>query len=196
MKTLKTTTLLLLFVFAFSNCDTNDDDFYNTEYISVPNLVQIETQPSYTTGDYLYVTADINRLLTEANQTTLLDIRKSTGNAPSFSFSYALEKKVNATDWVIVDASSANRIINSGTFDTGSFYAATATFNTTNDEYEFRTGVKLQSAGEYRVSFGYNSSSTSQVELRSNSTVENISLTIFSTVSNLNSEGYYNFTVN
>jgi len=97
MKTIKITFLLIAFVFGFTACDTNDDDFYNTAYISVPNLVQIQTQPSYSTGNYLYINAYINRLLSEPNQTNLLDIRKTTNNAPSFSFSYLLEKK-----WVTI----------------------------------------------------------------------------------------------
>ena len=106
-KTLKIIALLILFVTTFSSCDTNDDDFYNTEYISVPNLVSIQTQANYNVGDYLYVNSYINRLLAEPNQTNLLDIRKTTNNAPSFAFSYLLEKKVG-NDWILVDASTPN----------------------------------------------------------------------------------------
>lgn len=194
-KTLKIITLLILFVTTFNSCDTNDDDFYNTEYISVPNLVSIQTQANYNVGDYLYVNSYINRLLAEPNQTNLLDIRKTTNNAPSFAFSYLLEKKVG-NDWILVDASTPNIDLDLGKFVTGGFYNATAEFNVANDRYEFLCGIKLPSSGQYRISFGYNSSSTSQVEIRSNSSSESISLTIFSNVSNLDSEGYYNFTVN
>jgi hypothetical protein len=180
----------------FISCDTNDDDFYNSEYISIPNLVQIETQGSYSVGDYIYVSSYVNRLQAELSQTNLLDLRKSTGNADAFKFSYLLEKKINGTDWLLVDASPANRILVSGQFDTGSFYDASAIFNPVSDRYEFKTGIKLLSTGEYRISFGYNSSSTNQVELTSNSTNGNISITIFSDITNLDGSGYYNFSVN
>lgn len=196
MKTLKITSLVVLFITTFISCDTNDDDFYNSEYISIPNLVQIQTQSTYAVGDYLYVNSNFARLQSEPNQTTFLDLRKSTGNADAFKFSYLLEKKINATDWQLVDASPANRTIVSGQFETGSFYDASAVYNAVSDKYEFKTGIKLTSSGEYRLSFGYNSSSTNQVELRSTSVNGNIFVNIFSNMANLDSEGYYNFTVN
>lgn len=195
MKTIKTISILILFVVTFSSCNTNDDDFYNTVYISVPNLVSIQTQPTYITGDYLYVNSYINRLLVEPNQTNLVDIRKSTNNAPSFTFSYLLEKKVG-NDWVLVDASTPNINLNSGKFLTGGFYNATADFNVANDRYEFLCGIKLATSGQYRVSFGYNSSATDQVEIQSDSKVGDILLTINSKVNGLDADGYYIFTVN
>ena len=94
MKVYKITSLIVLFFTTFISCDTNDDDYYNSEFVSIPNLVQIETQSTYNVGDYLYVNSFINRLQTELNQTTLLDLRKSTGNADVFKFSYLLEKKI------------------------------------------------------------------------------------------------------
>lgn len=196
MKVYKITSLIVLFFTTFISCDTNDDDYYNSEFVSIPNLVQIETQSTYNVGDYLYVNSFINRLQTELNQTTLLDLRKSTGNADVFKFSYLLEKKINATDWALVDASPSNHNVTLGQFETGSFYDASAVFNSLTDKYEFRTGIKLQSAGQYRLSFGYNSSSTTQVELQSNSLNGNIVMNIFSDVSHLDSSGFYNFTVN
>lgn len=196
MKIVTLTSILILFVITFIGCNTNDNDFYNTEYISIPNLVQIQTQSTYSVGDYFVVNSAINRLQTEPNQTTLLDLRKSTSNADSFSFSYLLERKISATEWQLVDASTANRIVTSGTFETGSFYYASAVYNTVSDKYEFQTGIKLTATGQYRLSFGYNSASTNQVELRSNSLNGAIFVNINSNVSNLDSDGYYNFTVN
>jgi hypothetical protein len=134
-------------------------------------------------------------LQTEANQPTLLDLRKSTGNADSFTFSYLIEKQVNATDWVLVDAGPANRVLVSGAFETGSFYNATAIFNSITDKYEYRAGIKLPSAGQYRLSFGYNSSSTNSVELRSDSIGNNLAISINSIAPILSSDGYYSFTV-
>lgn len=195
MKTLKITSLVVLFMITFISCDTNDDDFYNTVYISVPNLVQIQTQPTYSTGNNIYVSAYINRLLSEPNQTNLLDIRKTTNNAPSFSFSYLLERKVG-NDWVLVDASFPNIDLNLGKFETGSFYNATAIFDTTNDRYEYLCGIKLPAAGQYRLSFGYNSDATDLVEIQSNNNNGDILLSINSKINGLDADGYYNFTVN
>jgi hypothetical protein len=195
MKTFKITSLIVLFITTLISCDTNDDDFYNTVYISVPNLVQIQTQPTYSTGNYIYLSAYINRLLSEPNQTNLLDIRKTTNNAPSFNFSYLLEKKVG-NDWVLVDASFPNIDLNIGKFETGSFYNATALFDTTNDRYEYLCGIKLPSAGQYRLSFGYNSDATDLVELQSNNNNGDILLSINSKINGLDTDGYYNFTVN
>lgn len=196
MKTLKITFLLVLFVATFTACNTNDDDFYNTTYVTIPNLVQIQTQSNYVDGDYLFVTSMINRFQNEPNQTSLLDLRKSSNNTDAFKFSYLLEKKINATDWQLVDASPSNRIVISGQFETGSFFDASATFNALNDKYEFQTGIKLTTIGQYRLSFGYNSSATNLVELRSNSVNGAIFININSTINNLDSDGYYNFTVN
>lgn len=194
MKTIKITFLLIVFVFGFTACDTNDDDFYNTAYVSIPNLVQIQTQTTYYADSNIYISAYINRLLPEPNQTNLLDIRKTTNNAPSFSFSYLLEKKVG-NDWILVDASFPNIDLNLGKFETGSFYNATALFDSANDRYEFLCGIKLTSAGQYRLSFGYNSEATDLVELQSNSNNGDIILNINSKISGLDADGYYNFTV-
>ncbi|WP_395061573.1 hypothetical protein [Flavobacterium sp.] len=195
MKIFKITFLAALVLLVFTGCDTNDDDFYNSEYITIPNLVQIQTQATYNVGDYLYVNASINRLQTEAGQTTQLDIRKTTNNAPSFSFSYMLEKKVNA-DWILVDANLSTIDLDNGQFESGSFYNATAVFDTQSDSYEFLNGVKLTTTGQYRLSFGYNSSSTNLVEMRSNSVNGAIFLNLLTTTNNLDADGFYNFTVN
>lgn len=192
MKTFKI--LLLLISFTFLSCDSDDDGFYNSEYLTIPNLVTIETQSSYAVNDYLYINSLINRLQTEENQTTLLDLRKSTGNAPSFNFNYLLERKVGA-DWVLVTLSNANSTVTEGHLLIGGFYDAYADFDQVTDSYRFRAGIKLENAGEYRLSFGYNSSNAG-VDLRSNSTGNNIFLNIFSPISNLNNEGFYLFTVN
>ena len=198
MKIVKLTSLFVLFLVIFTGCNTNDNSFYYEEYLTIPNLTQIQTQPSYVIGDYLYINSSINRLQTESGQNTLLDLRKSTGNATSFDFTYLIEKQIDATNWALVDASPANIILTTGgfTYETGNFYNANAIFNPISDKYEFRAGIKLTSAGNYRLSFGYNSSSTDSVEYRSNSVGTNLFMNINSPISNLNIDGYYTFTVN
>ncbi len=198
MKTVKLAAIFVLFLITIMGCNTNDNSFYNEEYLNIPNLTQIQTQPSYAVGDYLYINSTINRLQSESGQNTLLDLRKSTGNATSFDFTYLIEKQIDANNWALVDASPANIILSTGgfTYETGNFYNANAIFNPISDKYEFRVGIKLTSAGNYRLSFGYNSSSTDSVEYRSNSVGNNLFMNINSTISNLDSVGYYNFTVN
>jgi hypothetical protein len=195
MKTLKNILLSLLFISLATSCNNDDDGFYNSEYVSISNLVEIETQPSYAVNDYLYVNAFIDRLQTEANQTTPLDLRKSTGNAPSFNFTYSLEKKVG-TEWELVNATANNTIIPNGHLFIGGFYAAYADFDTVDDQYKFRAGIKLETAGEYRLSFGYNSGNGEAVELRSDSVGNNVFLNITSAQDDLNGNGYYSFVVN
>ena len=198
MKTVKLAAIFVLFLITIMGCNTNDNSFYNEEYLNIPNLTQIQTQPSYAVGDYLYINSTINRLQSESGQNTLLDLRKSTGNATSFDFTYLIEKQIDANNWALVDASPANIILSTGgfTYEIGNFYNANAIFNPISDKYEFRVGIKLTSAGNYRLSFGYNSSSTDSVEYRSNSVGNNLFMNINSTISNLDSVGYYNFTVN
>lgn len=187
--------IVLLIVFILVSCDGNDDDFYNSEYLTIPNLVTIEVQPTYAVNDYIYVNSVINRLQTEANQTTQLDLRKSTGNAESFNFTYLLERKVG-NDWVLTTISANNTIVTEGLLLFGGFNDAYANFYDSSDAYRFRAGIKLEQSGDYRLSFGYNSGNTAGVDLRSNSTENNIFLNINSPINNLNGEGYYLFTVN
>ena len=198
MKKVKLPFLFVLCLITFTGCNTNDNSFYYEEYLTIPNLTQIQTQSSYAVGDYLFINSNINRLQSETGQNTLLDLRKSTGNATSFDFTYLLEKQIDATNWALVDASPANIILTSGgfTYETGNFYNANALFNPISDKYEFNVGIKLTSSGNYRLSFGYNSSSTNSVEYRSNSVGNNLFMNINSIISNLDTSGYYNFTVN
>ncbi len=196
MKALKKILIVSVVFLALTGCNTNDDEFYNVQYIAIPNLVQIETQSNYVVNDYIYVNATLNRLQNEVGQTTLLDIKKSTGNANSFNFTYLLEKKINATDWQIVSSTATNTLTSNGRFFSGGFYSAYADFDSVADAYKFRTGIKLESAGQYRISFGYNSNSTNSVEILSDSQGTNLFLSINSIINNIDGAGYYNFTVN
>jgi hypothetical protein len=65
-----------------------------------------------------------------------------------------------------------------------------------DNTYEYKVGFPLLSSGTYRLSFGYNSDSYTSVELRSDSPATRLILNINSLVSGIDSNGYYNFTVN
>lgn len=189
---------ILLFNLLFTNCDTNDATFYKDVFVTVPDLVRIENSLiGYYVNDKIYLNCYIDRLLDVPNQTNLLDIRKSTGNATSFNFTFLLEKKINTTDWEIIDVNPSLIDVTSGSISGGSFYYASAQFYPSSDGYEFRAGIPLLSTGQYRISFGYNSSSAQIIELRSESIDNNLFLNIFSTEenNNLDASGYYNFNV-
>lgn len=184
---------LLIVAFLVSNCDTNDDGFYNNVFIDVPNLVSIESLSStYTVGQKLYVNADFSRIL---NDGALIDIFQTTG-ATQFVFSYVIEKKINDTEWEVVTVNDSQLDIVKGNAQNGAYVFGICDYNTVDETYEYRVGFPLLSTGIYRMSFGYNSDSANSVELRSVSPATRLILNINSVVTGLNSGGYYNFTVN
>ena len=96
--------LLIAIAFLVSNCDTNDDGFYNNVFVDVPSLVTIEPHSSaYTVGEKLYIEADdLKRNLSDG---AILDIFQTTG-ATQFAFSYVIEKQINATTRLVLNINS------------------------------------------------------------------------------------------
>lgn len=185
--------VLIAVALSLSSCDTDDDGFYNNVFADIPNLVAIDAHPAvYTVGEKLYISADFSRYL---NDGALLDIFQTTG-ATQFAFSYVIEKQINATTWDIVSVSDSQLDIVKGDAQNGSYVYGICEYNSADETYEYRVGFPLLTAGTYRLSFGYNSSSTNSVELRSLSPATRLILNINSLVSGLNTDGYYNFTVN
>lgn len=182
----------------FNSCDTNDDGFYNSIYFDANNLVSIQTQPSYAVGDYLYITADFSRYLPDTeNLASLLDIYKTTSGATQFAFSYVMERKTNATDWELVSVNDNLLDINKGSATANGVYVyGLCHYNTIDQTYEYNVGFPLLVSGNYRLSFGYNSSLTDKMELISISQPKKLILNINTTISDIDSNGYYNFTVN
>jgi len=178
-----------------ADCSNKDSEFYNDIYVTIPELVTIETQNSYAVNDVLWLNSDnFSRYLTEPNQTTQLDVLKTT-NAQSFSFTYLLEKKVGTDTWELVLPGNALITQRGSAVETDLFIAAACVYNAGSEEYEFRSGIRLTQPGEYRLSFGYNSVSTTAVELRSDSFNNNLFLNINSPNTELDGSGNYNFTV-
>jgi hypothetical protein len=187
--------LFLGSILSFTSCDTDDEGFFNSEFLTIPNLVNIPSQNQFNVNEYIYVTATINNLQPIPNSTSLLDIRKSTGNATNFDFTYVIEK-LDGTDWIPVTLSNQDVLINSGAIFAGDFVTAIAEYNTNESAYKYNVGIQLKSSGQYRLSFGYNSLDAVNVELRSNSIANNLFLNISSPVTNLDSSGFFKFTVN
>ena len=185
----------IMITMLFISCNTDDNSFYNDQNLTIPNLIQIEVPSSdLHVNDYLYINSYVNRLVSEPNQSTPLDIRKSTGNADSFVFSYYLEKKINATDWTYVNIDKNSLIVDKGSVSTGEYLLASSLFNTTNDRYEYRVGIPMLSSGQYRISFDYDPLNN-LIQMRSNSQNNNIFLNIDTTSNNLDVNGYYYFNV-
>jgi hypothetical protein len=185
--------LLIAVAFLVSNCDTNDDGFYNNVFVDIPNLVSIEAHSStYTVGEKLYIDADFSRYLSDG---ALLDIYKTTG-ATQFAFSYVIEKQISTTEWEVVTVNDSQLDIVKGDAQNGSYVYGICEYNATDESYEYRVGFPLLTAGTYRMSFGYNSDSPDTVELRSLSPATRLILNINSLITGLDANGYYNFTVN
>ena len=175
-----------------SNCDTNDDGFYNNVFVDIPNLVALDAHATtYTVGEKLYISADFSRYLSDG---ALLDIFKTTG-ATEFTFSYVIEKQVGAI-WEVVSVNDSQLDIVKGNAQNGAYVYGICEYNTVDETYEYRVGFPLLTTGNYRLSYGYNSDSNNSVELRSESPATRLILNINSVVSGLNASGYYNFTVN
>ena len=195
MKLLKYTYLLTI-ALLFSNCDTNDDGFYNDLFLDSSNLVQIDTQSSFTVGDNIYLNADFSRYQAQTGQTELLDIYKTTGNALEFTFSYIIEKQVSTDVWEVVTVNDSQLDIIEGDAQNGSYVFGHCIYDATTESYKYNVGFPLLSSGNYRLSFGYNSTSATIVELRSKPKPGKLIININSLVSTINSSGYYLFTVN
>ena len=86
--------LLLLFVLGIgaTACSSKDSDFYNEIAITIPEIVSIETQNSYQINDTVWMQANFSRYIQEPNQTKLLDVYATTGEAPGFIFPFLSKK--------------------------------------------------------------------------------------------------------
>lgn len=191
MKTIKYTLFLALITLSIS-CSKEDEEFYNAVYTTIPNLVSIEVQPNYAVNDVLWLNTNaFSRYLSEPNQTTLLDVYRTT-NSQKFSFIYRLERQV-AGNWEIVSVGN-NTVLDEGEMSIGNYITANAIYNSTTEAYEFRGGLRLTEAGQYRIGFfsGYNGSN---FDIISDSANNSTFLTIATTANNV-TNGFYTFTVN
>lgn len=186
--------ILIAVAFLVSNCNTNDDGFYNNVFVDAPNLVTIDAPSNtFTVGDKLFVDASFSRYLNDNG--SVLDAFKTTG-ATEFAFSYVIEKQINSSTWDVVTVNANQLDIVEGNAQNGSYVYGICEYNSTTQTYDYRVGFPLLSTGSYRLSFGYNSSSVNSVELRSLSPATRLILNINSTIAGLDAGGYYNFTVN
>lgn len=196
MKTLKYLTLLLTIIILTISCSNKDSEFYNDVFVASPNLVSVELISDAMLKQTLYVNANVPRYITEEKQTNKLDIFKTTGGATRLYFSYELEKKIDATNWSKVEIADNQLTTVKGQAFSGSFIYGGSIYNPATNSYEYRVGIQSLASGQYRLSFGYNSSSTTDVEFRSDSLGNNLFLNLNSAYPALDSGGNYPFTIN
>ncbi|MDD2986835.1 hypothetical protein [Flavobacterium sp.] len=193
MKTIKYTfffTLATLLMAA--ECTKGDEEFYNSVYTTVPNLVNVETQNSYAVNDILWVNSNFSQFLAEPNQSTPLDIFKTT-NSNKFSFLYSIEKQNSNAVWQNI-ANEDHFILDEGLVSINNYITAYAIYNASAQEYNYRGGIKLTEPGTYRIGFfaGYNGQN---FDLISDSSTASTFLTIATSANNIDA-GYYTFSVN
>ena len=177
-----------------ADCSNKDSEFYNDVFVTSPDLVIIE-RSAIPEDHAVYVNASVPKLLNATNLTKPLDIYKTTGGASKLNFSYEVEQQVDG-EWEYIEITDAQLQIIKGTAQVGSFVLGSAVYNSVNETYEYRVGLNLPT-GTYRLSFGYNSNANNIVELRSESINNNLFLNLNSpNTTDLNNEGYFNFTVN
>lgn len=178
-----------------ADCSNKDSEFYNDVFIKVPGIVTIANDATVPALPVIYINATFSRYLTVAGHAHPLDVYKSSGGATLFNFSYELERETAPGVWEIYEVADSQVIATLGETYTGSFVEANSAYNETNETYEYQAGLTNFISGNYRMSFGYNSASTTEVELHSLSSGNNLFVNINSTNAQLDSEGYYHFTI-
>lgn len=177
-----------------ADCSNKDSEFYNDVFVSSPELVSVYTDNALPTEPTIIVEANIDRLLNVPGNTRPLDIFKTTGGATKLQFSYELEK-LDGSEWIPLSIQDSQLIIELGQAYGGDFVLGKCVYNQTTDQYEYKVRISGLASGSYRLSFGYNSQSTTNVEFRSESTGNNLFLNLNSRYSALDAGGYFGFSI-
>ena len=178
-----------------ADCSNKDNEFYNDVFINAPNVVDVEDFPVHFTGEPITVNANFSKIIGEAGQNTDLDLFRTTGGAKSFTFSFLIEKKTTGDEWVTVNIADDDVVEFGGnSVSFGDFLLAQAEFDEATQSYKYRGGIRLNTAGEYRLRFTYNNAVSSNIVLVSDSFAGNLFVTINTTCSDIDSTGYYYFT--
>lgn len=190
----KSVLLLFAALLPLLSCDTNDDGFYNRVYLkSESPLVFIEPTTTFSPGQAIVINANIPRIINVEGQSENVNLQRTSG-ATAFDFTFVLEKR-EGTEWIPVDVSD-DVIFTAPSLAVGGFFVkASAIYSSSADAYIFNGGITLNEIGDYRLSFTYNNTLTNVVELFSDSPGNNIRINLQSPTSQLNAEGFYNFSV-
>lgn len=183
--------LLISVFWVLIGCSNADDEFYNSVFIEVPGLIQVETQSSFEVNDVLWINTNaFSRFLNEPGQSQLLDIFSTTG-AENFKFAYYLERQ-NGSDWEMYSL-NGNLINQLGGATILNGVTGFPLLNST-DFYEYRNGIRLTQTGNYRLTF-YSSFRGQGVDIISENAPNKTYMIITTTVVGINGNTY-SFSVN
>jgi hypothetical protein len=175
-----------------ADCSNKDSEFYNDVFVhTTDNIVVIEQLATFNLGSEYVINATFSKYINEAYQATILDVYK-TSVAQSFSFSFLIEKENASGDWELITP-TLNTF--DGSAEPGDFVFAHSKYDG-NSQYNFKTAVQLNDAGNFRLSFGYDGLPSKTVILRSDSSNSNLFVNLYSLCAQLDSSGYYYYTVN
>lgn len=139
--------LIISIVLLLSSFQCEDDKYYS-KTIEVKNVFSIETQANYTINDLIYFNAGLPRFVAENNFATPLDLLLTT-KSTMYKFSFNLFKKNNNNEWENFSINSNNFVTDKGIVE--QFFTCKCILNTSNNIYEFRSGIKLTETGEYKL---------------------------------------------
>lgn len=194
MKKAKYLVMIMSLSLLLTSTTCEDDNFYDKS-IKIDNLIDVETNPNYNVGDIIYVNSLFSRYLPEEGYSNFLDIYKTTGSN-KFGFNISLFKKDASNDWILEDLSQTT-LLDKGEirFNTiNNYYDKNClpVLNTSNNNYEFRVGIKLLDPGEYELSIN---TILSPIDIKNK-----VNLEIFTTIDgfndDLNNDYSYTFIVN
>lgn len=182
MKTIKLFVIAFLGTLSLISCN-GDDEFYNSAYVSVPDLITVDTPGNYSVGDNISFHTDFSRYLQEDGFTELLDIYK-TSKAESFEFAYRIEKETAPNVWTSI-------------FNNADEYSvAEAFYQSETMTYKCDVATPLNSTGNYRLGFGESYTGKQSTDLLSKNPENETSVIITTNATNTDNLGYYYFTVN
>lgn len=187
MKTIYKSIFGFLSIALFFNCSEPEDIYMGSKDIKASNLIQIETLPNYKLNDLIYINSSFSRYLPEEGFTDLLDIFKTT-KSEEYTFEFILEKKSAYDTWTPINIGN-KIVVNKGKSYTSNATVGVCVFNPESNKYEFRAGIPLLETGEFRLRISNN-----LYPVYTNSSY--ISVYIYTTISQVNDQGYYTFTVN
>ena len=180
-------TSIFLLITSLVSCNSQDDEFYDSIYLSRNNMIYIDTQTSYNVGDFLAVSASFSRYFAESASFEMLDLYK-TSNTNKFFFNYNLEKLNNGV-WEKVEVNTTtNYYLMQGDVVFGEYISGICVLNTVTNSYEFRGAITLTEPGSYRMYVGNEINSL-------NSSEQGININIKTTVTPI-TDSYYTFSVN
>lgn len=187
MKTITKYILGILSIALLFSCSEPDDIDMGSKKIQASNLIQIEAQPTNKLNDLIFVNASFSRFLPEEGYSDLLDIYKTT-KSTEYTFEFILEKKSAYNTWTPLNIGSKIDVTKGKSYNTTTT-TAVCVFNPVTNLYEFSAGIPLLETGEIRVRI-------SNYLYPVYTSTSNIQVYIYTSISKLDDQGAFYFTIN